>query len=104
MTLPAGAGNHRPRGARPPPPAWAKTLQRRNRQRGLDFFILYGPGVRDLHPLGARRFGTIGEFLPEVMLGDRAAIVTYHRGAGLRVSDSDVEHDLQGVLKAYDPV
>jgi len=35
-------------------PAWAKTLQRRVRQRGFDFFILSGPGVRDLHALGAR--------------------------------------------------
>src|SRR5438132_10542612 len=76
MTLPPGAGEHRPHGDLPPLPAWAKTLQRRIRQRGLDFFILYGPGVRDLHPLGARRFGTMGEFLSEVMLGDRSAIVT----------------------------
>src|SRR5436309_708590 len=59
----------------PPLPAWARTLQRRIRQRGLDFFILYGPGVRDLHPLGARRFGTMGQFLAEVMLGDRSALV-----------------------------
>jgi hypothetical protein len=60
MTLPSGASEPRPRGDLPPLPAWAKTLQRRIRQRGLDFFILYGPGVRDLHPLGARRFGTMG--------------------------------------------
>src|SRR5204862_283328 len=88
----------------PPLPAWAKTLQRRIRQRGLDFFILYGPGVRDLHPLGARRFGTMGEFLSEVMLGDRSAIVTYDRGAGIGFTDRDVENDFKSVLKAYDRV
>src|SRR5256885_476174 len=88
----------------PPLPAWAKTLQRRIRQRGLDFFILYGPGVRDLHPLGARRFGTMGQFLAEVMLGDRSAIVTYDRGAGIGFTDRDVENDFKSVLKAYDRV
>src|SRR5437660_505387 len=104
MTLPPGAGEHRPHGDLPPLPAWAKTLQRRIRQRGLDFFILYGPGVRDLHPLGARRFGTMGEFLSEVMLGDRSAIVTYDRGAGIGFTDRDVENDFKSVLKAYDRV
>src|SRR2546429_9358421 len=104
MTLPPGAGEHRPHGDLPPLPAWAKTLQRRIRQRGLDFFILYGPGVRDLHPLGARRFGTMGEFLSEVMLGDRSAIVTYDRGAGIGFTDRDVENDFKSVLKADDPV
>src|SRR2546429_2543686 len=49
-------------------PAWAKTLQRRIRQRGIDFFILHGPGVRDLHPLGTRRFGTIAGCLAQVIL------------------------------------
>src|SRR5207245_7986770 len=39
------------------------------------FFILHGPGVRDLHPLGARRFGTIGDCLAQVILSDRSAIV-----------------------------
>ena len=104
MTLPPGAGEHRPHGDLPPLPAWAKTLQRRIRQRGLDFFILYGPGVRDLHPLGARRFGTMGQFLAEVMLGDRSAIVTYDRGAGIGFTDRDVENDFKSVLKAYDRV
>src|SRR5882762_2290165 len=52
MTLPSGAGEHCPHGDLPPLPAWAKTLQRRIRQRGLDFFILYGPGVRDRHAAG----------------------------------------------------
>src|SRR5205807_2166771 len=98
MTLPPGAGEHRPHGDLPPLPAWAKTLQRRIRQRGLDFFILYGPGVRDLHPLGARRFGTMGEFLSEVMLGDRSALVTYDRGGGIGCTDRDVENDFQRVL------
>src|SRR2546425_244721 len=83
-------------------PAWAKTLQRRIRQRGIDFFILHGPGVRDLHPLGARRFGTIGDCLAQVILNDRSAIITYDRGAGIGFSDRDVENDFKTVLKAYD--
>src|SRR2546426_5516261 len=83
-------------------PAWAKTLQRRIRQRGIDFFILHGPGVRDLHPLGARRFGTIADCLAQVSLNDRSAIVTYDRGAGIGFSDRDVENDFKTVLKAYD--
>src|SRR5256886_1043434 len=83
-------------------PAWAKTLQRRIRQRGIDFFILHGPGVRDLHPLGARRFGTIGDCLAQVILNDRSAIVTYDRGAGIGFTDRDVENDFKTVLKAYD--
>src|SRR5436853_3644513 len=85
-------------------PDWAKTLQRRIRQRGIDFFILHGPGVRDLHPLGARRFGTIGDCLAQVILNDRSAIVTYDRGAGIGFSDRDVENDFKTVLKAYDRV
>src|SRR5438270_466444 len=85
-------------------PVWAKTLQRRIRQRGIDFFILHGPGVRDLHPLGARRFGTIGDCLAQVILNDRSAIVTYDRGAGIGFSDRDVENDFKTVLKAYDKV
>src|SRR5213596_1953343 len=83
-------------------PAWAKTLQRRVRQRGIDFFILHGPGVRDLHPLGARRFGTIADCLAQVILSDRSAIVMYDRGAGIGFSDRDVENDFKTVLKAYD--
>src|SRR5258707_13548317 len=83
-------------------PAWAKTLQRRIRQRGIDFFILHGPGVRDLHPLGARRFGTIGDCLAQVILNDRSAIVTYDRGAGIGFSDRDVANDFKTGLKAYD--
>src|SRR5881392_1512368 len=75
-------------------PGWAKTLQRRIRQRGIDFFILHGPGVRDLHPLGARRFGTIADCLGQVILNDR--------GAGIGFSDRDVENDFKMVLKAYD--
>jgi len=88
----------------PPLPAWAKTLQRRIRQRGIDFFILHGPGVRDLHALGARRFGTIGDCLAQVILNDRSAIVTYDRGAGIGFSDRDVENDFKTVLKAYDKI
>ena len=66
---------------------WAKTLQRRMRQRGVDFFILHGPGVRDIHPLGNRRHGTIKDFLAQVMFADRAVIVTYDRGAGIGFTD-----------------
>ena len=82
-------------------PVWAKTLQRRIRQRGIDCFILHGPGVRDLHPLGARRFGTIGDCLAQAILNDRSAIVTYDRGAGIGFSDRDVENDFKTVLEAY---
>src|SRR5207237_9220109 len=83
-------------------PAWAKTLQRRIRQRGIDFFILSGPGVRDLHALGARRFGTIGDCLAQVILNDRSAIVTYDRGAGIGFSVRDGENDFNVVLKTSD--
>jgi len=92
------------RGDLPSLPAWAKTLQRRIRQRGIDFFVLHGPGVRDLHPVGTRRFGTVGDFLAQVMLADRSAIVTYDRGAGIGFGDRDVENDFKTVLKAYDKV
>src|SRR5438309_5123761 len=85
-------------------PAWAKTLQRRIRQRGIDFFILHGPGVRDLHPLGARRFGTIADCLAQVNLNDRSAIVTVRQRGGIGFSDRDVENDFKTVLKAYDKV
>ena len=83
-------------------PAWAKTLQRRIRQRGIDFFILTGPGVRDLHSLSPRRFGTIGDCLSaghlERPLGDR-----YLRPRrGDRVLDRDVENDFKMVLNTYD--
>src|SRR5207253_1554765 len=39
-----------------------------------------------------------------VMLGDRSAIVTYDRGAGIGFTDRDVENDFKSVLKAYDRV
>jgi len=83
-------------------PAWALTLQRRLRQRGTNSFILHGPGVRDIHPLGARRHGTIGEFLAEVIFSDRAVIIRYDRGAGIRFTDVQAEQDFRTVLKAYD--
>src|SRR5438128_4364813 len=83
-------------------PAWAKTLQRRIRQRGIDFFILHGPGVRDLQPAGARRSGTVADCLAQVILSDPSAIVTYARGAGIAFSNRDVENDFKTVLKAYD--
>jgi AAA+ superfamily predicted ATPase len=79
-------------------------LQRRLRQRGINAFILHGPGVRDIHPLGARRHGTIGEFLGEVMFSDRTVIVRYDRGSGIRFTDPHAEQDFRTVLKAYDKV
>lgn len=42
-----------------PLPAWARRFQQRLRQRGGNTFILHGPGVRDLHPLGMRRWGAL---------------------------------------------
>ena len=102
MSLPTDDLELRPRGELPSLAGWAKTLQRRIRQRGIDFFILHGPGVRDLHPLGARRFGAITEFLTQVLLSDRSAILSYDRGAGIGFSDRDVENDFKTVLKAYD--
>jgi AAA+ superfamily predicted ATPase len=86
----------------PPLPEWARALQRRIRQRGVDFFILHGPGVRDIHPLGGRRYGTIKDFLGEVMFADRTVIVTYDRGAGIGFTDENAAADFKTVLKAYD--
>ena len=83
---------------------WARALQRRIRQRGINAFILHGPGVRDIHPLSARRHGTIGQFLAEVMFADRAVIVLYDRGSGIRFTDPQAEQDFRTVLKAYDKV
>ncbi len=85
-------------------PEWARTLQRRLRQRGINAFILHGPGVRDIHPLGARRHGTIGDFLAEVMFADRTVIAMYDRGAGIRFTDPQADQDFRTVLKAYDKV
>ena len=87
-----------------PLPEWARTLQRRLRQRGINAFILHGPGVRDIHPLGARRHGTIAQFLGEVMFSDRAVIIFYDRGSGIRFTDTGAEQDFRTVLKAYDKV
>ncbi len=83
-------------------PAWAKALQRRLRRRGSNFFILHGPGVRDLHPLGPRRFGTIRDFLAEVIFRDRAVVMIYDRGAGISFTDPSVADDFKTVLRAYD--
>ncbi len=94
----------RPSEAQPALAEWARTLQRRLRQRGINAFILHGPGVRDIHPLGARRHGTIGEFLGEVMFSDRTVIVLYDRGSGIRFTDPQAEQDFRTVLKAYDKV
>jgi AAA+ superfamily predicted ATPase len=85
-------------------PGWARTLQRRLRQRGINAFILHGPGVRDIHPLGARRHGTIAEFLSELIFSDRAVVIFYDRGSGIRFTDSGAEQDFRTVLKAYDKV
>jgi len=85
-----------------PLPEWAKALQRRLRRRGGNFFILHGPGVRDLHPLGPRRFGTIRDFLAGVIFRDRAAVMIYDRGAGISFTDPSVGDDFKTALRAYD--
>src|SRR5258706_12728935 len=92
----------RPDDEQPALAEWARTLQRRIRQRGINAFILHGPGVRDIHPLGTRRRGTIAEFLAEVMFSDRAVIVLYDRGSGIRFTDPQAEQDFRTVLKTYD--
>ncbi|HEV8509699.1 MAG TPA: AAA family ATPase [Gemmatimonadales bacterium] len=94
----------RPNEDQPALAEWARTLQRRIRQRGINAFILHGPGVRDIHPLGARRHGTIGEFLGEVMFADRTVIVLYDRGSGIRFTDPQADQDFRTVLKAYDKI
>jgi AAA+ superfamily predicted ATPase len=94
----------RPSDEQPALAEWARTLQRRIRQRGINAFILHGPGVRDIHPLGARRRGTIADFLAEVMFSDRTVIVLYDRGSGIRFTDPQAEQDFRTVLKAYDRV
>jgi AAA+ superfamily predicted ATPase len=94
----------RPDDEQPALAEWARTLQRRVRQRGINAFILHGPGVRDIHPLGTRRRGTIAEFLGEVMFSDRAVIILYDRGSGIRFTDPQGEQDFRTVLKAYDRV
>jgi AAA+ superfamily predicted ATPase len=94
----------RPDDEQPALAEWARTLQRRVRQRGINAFILHGPGVRDIHPLGTRRRGTISEFLSEVMFSDRTVIVLYDRGSGIRFTDPQAEQDFRTVLKAYDRV
>jgi hypothetical protein len=85
-------------------PEWGRTLQRRLRQRGINAFILHGPGVRDIHPLGGRQHGTISEFLGKVMFSDRTVIAMYDRGSGIRFTEPDAEQDFRTVLKAYDKV
>jgi len=60
--------------------------------------------VRDIHPLGPKRHGTIGEFLSEVMFADRTVIVHYDRGAGIHFTDPQAEQDFRTVLKAYDKI
>ncbi len=94
----------RPSDEQPALAEWARTLQRRIRQRGINAFILHGPGVRDIHPLGTRRRGTIAEFIAEVMFSDRTVIVLYDRGSGIRFTDPQAEQDFRTVLKAYDRV
>lgn len=85
-------------------PAWAKELQRRIKQGGTDFFVLHGPGVRDIHPLGQRRYGAIRDFLAETIFAGRTAIITYDRGAGIRFTDQDVEANFTTLIRAYDKI
>lgn len=100
--MPLFTRDERGRPADAPLPEWAKNFQRRLRRRGVNFFILHGPGVRDLHPLGARRFGTVRDFLAEQIFADRAAVIMYDRGAGIRFTDPAAQDDFQAVLRAYD--
>jgi AAA+ superfamily predicted ATPase len=83
-------------------PAWARAFQQRLRQRGHCMYILSGPGVRDLHPLGPRRFGPLPEFLADGIFGSRAAIITYDRGAGIRFGDTQTETSFHTALKNLD--
>jgi AAA+ superfamily predicted ATPase len=46
----------------------------------------------------------MAEFLAEVMFADRAVIIVYDRGAGIRFTDPQAEQDFRTVLKAYDKV
>ncbi len=85
-----------------PLPAWARRLQQRLRQRGANCFILHGPGVRDIHPLGTRRHGAMREFLAEQLFKDRGCIISFDRGAGIRFGDRESEDAFRTALKAYD--
>lgn len=85
-----------------PLPAWAKALQQRLKHRSLNTFILSGPGVRDLHPLGTRRHGAIRDFLAAAVFGDRSSVIFFDRGAGIRFTDRDAENDFKAALKQYD--
>ena len=87
-----------------PMPEWALTMRQRLRQRGTNFFNLHGPGIRDIHPLGERRHGTIAEYLAQVIFSDRSVIIFFDRGAGVRFADPHAEQDFKAVLKAYDQV
>ncbi|MBI4542093.1 MAG: ATP-binding protein [Gemmatimonadetes bacterium] len=102
MGLFGGRPAERERYDAPPLPDWAKTLQRRLKQGGTNFFIIHGPGVRDVHPVGARRYGAMREFLAEGLFRDRLAVITYDRGAGIRFADRHVEEDFKTLLRAYD--
>jgi AAA+ superfamily predicted ATPase len=101
MPLPAATGSG---AVASPLPAWARALQRRVRQRSTALFILNGPGVRDVHPLGGRRYGPIHEFLTEVLFAERTVIVTYDRGEGIGFTEPQARDDFKAVLKAYDAV
>lgn len=102
MPLFGGPPPERERYDAPPQGEWAQRLRKRLKQGAVNFFILHGPGVRDLHPLGARRYGAMREYLAERVFSDRAAVVTYDRGAGIRFTDRGVEDDFKTLLKAYD--
>ncbi|MBI1722450.1 MAG: ATP-binding protein [Gemmatimonadetes bacterium] len=97
-----GAPTQRERYDAAPLASWAQKLRKRLKQGGANFFILHGAGVRDLHPLGPRRYGAMREFLAESLFVDRGAIITYDRGAGIRFTDPGVENDFKTLLKAYD--
>jgi len=81
---------------------WARTLKARVAQHGVNFFILYGPGVRDLHPLGPRRYGSIRDFLAESLFADRTAVILFDRAAGIRFTRTDAEETFREALRTYD--
>jgi AAA+ superfamily predicted ATPase len=102
MPLFGRSSGERQREDGPPLPPWAAELKRRVARRGANFYILHGPGVRDTHPLGSRRWGSIRDFLTQVLFADRSAVLFYDRGAGIKFADREAEQDFRTVLKAVD--
>jgi AAA+ superfamily predicted ATPase len=102
MTRPDERRGERGRFDAAPLGVWARHLQKRLKQRSGTCFVLHGPGVRDIHPCGTRRFGAMREFLAEQLFPDRGCVIVYDRGTGIRFSDRESEDDFRTALKAYD--